>query len=327
MKKAAILNITGYSGNELLRILSNHPEIDISEVTGRSSAGKFLKDVSPFYNGNLKVKETLEKSADIIFSALPHKASAEIIGKFVNNDIPVIDFSADFRLPLETYEKTYNVKHPYPSLIDKFTYGLPEKNKKLIKSSKFIANPGCFPTSSILALLPLYEIKSESIIIDSKTGTSGAGRSQKVGLSFSEISDNITAYSIDGHRHEPEIEHHLNKNIHLTTHLSPMVRGIFSTVYFQTKSTISLDIFNEFYSDHPFVKICTLPPSVKNVRGTNYCHIFFQKLPNKSDINTYRIISVIDNLVKGAAGQAVHNMNIMFNFEETLGLNNIALYP
>jgi len=327
MKKAAILNITGYSGNELLRILSSHPEITISEVTGRSSAGKFLKDLSPSYNGNLQIKETLEESVDIIFSALPHKASAEILGKFVNNGTQVIDFSADFRLPLQTYEKTYNVKHPFPSLIDKFTYGLPEKNKKLIKNSKFISNPGCFPTCSILALLPLSELKSESIIIDSKTGTSGAGRSQKTELSFSEISDNISAYSVDGHRHEPEIEHHLTKNVHLTTHLSPMIRGIFSTVYFQTKNIIPLDIFNEFYSDHPFVKISDSPPNVKDVRGTNYCHIFFQKLPNKSDINTYRIISVIDNLVKGAAGQAVQNMNIMFDFEETLGLNNIALYP
>lgn len=327
MLKVGIINITGYAGIELLRILENHPEVVISEVTGRSQAGKPLKEVFTHYSGDLMIKENLSESVDLIFSALPHKISASVLGQYVNNGISSIDFSADFRLPRNIYETTYDVKHPYPTLIDKFVYGLPEKDKSAIKNKKFIANPGCFPTSVILALLPLTDIKSESVIIDAKTGISGAGRSKKIDHSFSEISDNMVAYSVNGHRHEPEIEHHLNKNVHLTTHLAPMIRGIYSTIYFQTNEKVDEKIFDEYYSDHPFVSIKSLPPKVKDVRGSNFCHIFIQKLPKKSDTNTYRIISVIDNLVKGAAGQAVHNMNLMFNLEETLGLNNIALYP
>ena len=325
MLKVGILNITSYSGMELIRILDTHPEVEVTQVTGRSQAGKMLDDVFPFYNGKLKINENLKEDTDLIFSALPHKASAEIIGQYVNNDIPVIDFSADFRLPLDIYEKIYDVKHPYPSLIDKFIYGLPEKNKEKIKISKFVANPGCFPTCATIPLLPLNNITN--IIIDAKTGISGAGRSQNINHSFSEISDNISAYSIEGHRHEPEIENNINNNVYLTTQLSSITRGIFSSIYFQSQDEIDLEKYKNYFNDTPFVNVCSDPPKVKEVRGTNNCNIFIQKLPKKSSINNYRIISVIDNLVKGAAGQAVQNMNIMFNFEETLGLNNMALYP
>jgi len=312
---------------ELLRILDNHPEVEITQVTGRSQAGKMLNEVFPFYNGNLKINENLHDSADLIFSALPHKASAEVIGQYVNNDIPCIDFSADFRLPVDIYEQVYDLKHPYPSLIDKFIYGLPEKNKKIIKGSKFVANPGCFPTCATIALLPFMKIEIENIIIDAKTGISGAGRSQNINHSFSEISDNMSAYSLQGHRHEPEIENNINKKVHLTTQLSAMTRGIFSSIYFQTNQKIDLDDYSNFFNNHPFVYVCSDAPKVKDVRGTNNCNLFIQELPKKSSKNTYRIISVIDNLVKGAAGQAVQNMNIMFDFDETLGLNNMALYP
>ena len=327
MKKIGIVNITSYSGLELLRLLKNHPEVNITQVTGRSMAGKKLSEVFPFYNGNIIINDEIKESVDLIFSCLPHKASAEVIGKFINNGVQTIDLSADFRLPKELYESTYESKHPYPSLIEKFIYGLPELNREKIKSGDFIANPGCFPTCSTIPLIPLIGKNIKNIIVDAKTGISGAGRSKKIEHSFSEISDNFSAYSLDGHRHEPEIENNLNFKLHLTTHLAPMTRGIFSTIYFQSESEIYLREYKDYFTSHPFVNILDKAPVVKDVRGTNYCNLFIQKLKDKEGLNTYRIISVIDNLAKGASGQAIQNMNLMSNFEETLGLNNMALYP
>ena len=327
MKKIGIINITSYSGLELLRILKMHPEVEITQVTGRSMAGEKLSNVFNFYNGDLVVQDELKDSVDLIFSCLPHKASAEVIGKFVNNEVNTVDLSADFRLPVEIYESTYESKHPYPSLINKFVYGLPELNKKKISSSKFISNPGCFPTCGTIPLIPLIGKDIVNIIIDAKTGISGAGRSKKIEHNFSEISDNFSAYSLNGHRHEPEIENNLNFKLHLTTHLAPMVRGIFSTIYFQSKEKIDIDEYINYFSEHPFVNVLSESPKVKDVRGTNNCNLYFQELKKNNDLNSYRIISVIDNLTKGASGQAVQNMNLLFDFEETLGLNNMSLYP
>ena len=327
MKKIGIINVTSYSGLELLRILGAHPEVEITQVTGRSMAGEKLSDAFSFYNGNLVVQDELKDSVDLIFSCLPHKASAEIIGKFVNNGINTIDLSADFRLPVKLYESTYESKHPYPSLINKFIYGLPELNRNKIFSSKFISNPGCFPTCGTIPLIPLIGKDIVNVIIDAKTGISGAGRSKKVDHNFSEISDNFSAYSLNGHRHEPEIENNLKINLHLTTHLAPMVRGIFSTIYFQSYEKIDLKEYVNYFSEHPFVNVLNESPKVKDVRGTNNCNLFIQELKKNNDLNSYRIISVIDNLTKGASGQAVQNMNLMFDFEETLGLNNMPLYP
>ena len=327
MKKIGIINITSYSGLELLRILKMHPEVEITQVTGRSMAGEKLSDVFNFYNGDLVIQDELKDSVDLIFSCLPHKASAEVIGKFVNNEVNTVDLSADFRLPVEIYESTYESKHPYPSLINKFVYGLPELNKKKISSSKFISNPGCFPTCGTIPLIPLIGKDIVNIIIDAKTGISGAGRSKKIEHNFSEISDNFSAYSLNGHRHEPEIENNLNFKLHLTTHLAPMVRGIFSTIYFQSKEKIDIGEYINYFSEHPFVNVLSESPKVKDVRGTNNCNLYFQELKKNNDLNSYRIISVIDNLTKGASGQAVQNMNLLFDFEETLGLNNMSLYP
>ena len=327
MKKIGIINITSYSGLELLRILKMHPEVEITQVTGRSMAGEKLSNVFNFYNGDLVIQDELKDSVDLIFSCLPHKASAEVIGKFVNNEVNTVDLSADFRLPVEIYESTYESKHPYPSLINKFVYGLPELNKKKISSSKFISNPGCFPTCGTIPLIPLIGKDIVNIIIDAKTGISGAGRSKKIEHNFSEISDNFSAYSLNGHRHEPEIENNLNFKLHLTTHLAPMVRGIFSTIYFQSKEKIDIDEYINYFSEHPFVNVLSESPKVKDVRGTNNCNLYFQELKKNNDLNSFRIISVIDNLTKGASGQAVQNMNLLFDFEETLGLNNMSLYP
>ena len=247
MKKIGIINVTSYSGLELLRILRAHPEVEITQVTGRSMAGKKLSNVFSFYNGNLVIQDELKDSVDLIFSCLPHKASAEVIGKFVNNGINTIDLSADFRLPVELYESTYESKHPYPSLINKFIYGLPELNRNKISSNKFISNPGCFPTCGTIPLIPLIGKDIVNVIIDAKTGISGAGRSKNVDHNFSEISDNFSAYSLNGHRHEPEIENNLKLNLHLTTHLAPMVRGIFSTIYFQSYEKIDLKEYQVFH--------------------------------------------------------------------------------
>ena len=327
MKKIGIINVTSYSGLELLRILEAHPEVEITQVTGRSMAGKKLSNVFSFYNGNLVIQDELKDSVDLIFSCLPHKASAEVIGKFVNNGINTIDLSADFRLPVELYESTYESKHPYPSLINKFIYGLPELNRNKISSNKFISNPGCFPTCGTIPLIPLIGKDIVNVIIDAKTGISGAGRSKNVDHNFSEISDNFSAYSLNGHRHEPEIENNLKLNLHLTTHLAPMVRGIFSTIYFQSNEKIDLKEYVSYFSEHPFVNVLNESPKVKDVRGTNNCNLFIQELKKNNDLNSYRIISVIDNLTKGASGQAVQNMNLMFDFKEMLGLNNMPLYP
>ena len=327
MKKIGIINVTSYSGLELLRILRAHPEVEITQVTGRSMAGKKLSNVFSFYNGNLVIQDELKDSVDLIFSCLPHKASAEVIGKFVNNGINTIDLSADFRLPVELYESTYESKHPYPSLINKFIYGLPELNRNKISSNKFISNPGCFPTCGTIPLIPLIGKDIVNVIIDAKTGISGAGRSKNVDHNFSEISDNFSAYSLNCHRHEPEIENNLKLNLHLTTHLAPMVRGIFSTIYFQSNEKIDLKEYVSYFSEHPFVNVLNESPKVKDVRGTNNCNLFIQELKKNNDLNSYRIISVIDNLTKGASGQAVQNMNLMFDFKEMLGLNNMPLYP
>ena len=327
MKKIGIINVTSYSGLELLRLIKNHPEVSVTQVTGRSLAGKNLNEVFPSINDNLIIQDEIKESVDLIFSCLPHKASAEVIGKYINNGVKTIDLSADFRLPLELYESTYESKHPYPSLISEFTYGLPELNREQIKSSQFVSNPGCFPTCGTIPLLPFIGKSIENIIIDAKTGISGAGRSNKIEHNFSEISDNFSAYSLNGHRHEPEIENNLNFKLHLTTHLAPMIRGIFSTIYFQSKSEIDIKKYSDYFLSHPFVNILDKSPNVKDVRGTNNCNIYIQKLNNKFESNSYRLVSVIDNLTKGASGQAIQNMNLMFDFEETLGLNNMALYP
>ena len=357
MINIGIINVTGYAGAELVRILHNHPEITIKSITGRSSAGKKIGEVFPYLNDSpLTIEPEISDGVDLVFSALPHKASAEAIGPLVKSGIKCIDLSADFRLPLDLFESVYKIKHPYPELLKHFTYGLPELFKDEITNAENIANPGCYPTG---ALIPLAEFFKQNnfnedcfIIIDSKTGISGAGRSSNVGLSFSEINDNFSAYGLEGHRHQPEINYHLSrflalnhstydtktdhsKNIIFTPHLVPMVRGIFTTCYI-----VSLNKPYWFKLDNdkekkisPFTSLVGNSPSVKDVRGTNNCLIYSDN-PNSDKIGydnksnrVFRIISVIDNLVKGAAGQAVHNMNLMYGFPETMGLDNLGLYP
>lgn len=343
--KVGIINVTGYAGSELARILYQHNEIDIISVTGRSSAGKMIGDVFPHLSHiNLKITEELDPSVEFIFSALPHSASAENLKNYFNKNKKIVDISADFRLKnKEQYKIWYDYDHLYPDILNESVYGLPEIYRDKISSSNLVANPGCYPTASILALAPLVKNKiiSNDIIIDAKSGVSGAGRALSLKTHFSEMTENILAYSVNKHRHMPEIKQeldfinpNLNSNITFVPHLSPMVRGILATSYTTLKEdnlsegdkgqTELLDLFKDFYSVHPFVEVIDSSPMTKQTLGTNNC-VIYPYLDNIS--KKIIVISCIDNLVKGAAGQAVQNMNIMCGFNEDEGLKQLAIYP
>ena len=343
--KVGIINVTGYAGSELARILYQHKEVDIVSVTGRSSVGKMLGEVFPHLSQvNLRITEELDPNVKFIFSALPHSASAEKIKNYIDKDTKIVDISADFRLKnKEQYKIWYDYDHLYPSILKKSVYGLPEIYRDEIASSNLVANPGCYPTASILALAPLVNNKiiTNDIIIDAKSGVSGAGRALALKTHFSEMTENMLAYSVNNHRHMPEIKQeldlinpNLNTSITFVPHLSPMVRGILATSYTSLKENVLsegdkgqiqlLDLFRDFYLDHPFVEIIDSSPMTKQTLGTNNC-VIYPYLDNIS--KKIIVISSIDNLVKGAAGQAVQNMNIMCGFNEDEGLKQLAIYP
>ena len=342
--KVGIINVTGYAGIELARILSNHPETELVAVTGRGESGKHLQEVFPHLHGiDLVIQPDIDQYVDVAYSALPHKASAEACIPLLEQGTKVIDISADFRLEdPELYNAWYGNSHPHPEYLKSAVYGLPELHKEKISTSALIANPGCYPTSAILALAPAltHNIIEPDIVIDSKSGVSGAGRGLTLATHFSEVNENVSAYSIGGHRHLPEIEQELGKisndtlSIIFVPHLIPMTRGILSTCYAPLRITnlpgpadiqdYLFHIYSEFYQDDPFVKVVTTAPQTKQTLGTNDCIIY-----PTFDARTNRllVISCLDNLVKGAAGQAIQNMNIMYNFPQTTGLTPLALYP
>jgi N-acetyl-gamma-glutamyl-phosphate reductase len=344
--KVAICGGSGYTGIELLRILSNHPRVRVAAVTSEKSAGKKVTELFPHlqkYDSLIyepMQKEALLSKADLFFLALPHGASQEAVNFFSGKKKRVIDLSADYRLSdPKVYKEWYGLPHKYLETLKKAVFGLPEVYRSKIKKAKLIANPGCYPTSAILGLLPALKndlVDTGSIIIDSKSGTTGAGRKADLAVSYCEVNEGFKAYGIGTHRHTPEIEQELSSaagrkiTVNFTPHLLPVDRGILTTIY--TKLTKKADtasilkIYNRLYKNEPFV--CVLNdgnfPNIKNVRGTNFCHIGLKVNPRT---NTLIIVSVIDNLVKGASGQAVHNMNIMMSFEETAGLESLALFP
>ena len=342
--KAGIINITGYAGSELARILHRHPEVKITSVTGRSAAGQKVKDVFPHLSSlDLTITPELEGSLDIVFSALPQVASAEASIPVLKQGIKLIDISADFRLKnADEYEEWYGVPHPDPSYLEEAVYGLPELRSKEIKSARLIANPGCYPTSAILGLAPAVSqgIIEPDIIIDSKSGISGAGRSLSMTTHFSEVNENTMAYGLGGHRHLPEITQELNflsdekTSITFVPHLVPMTRGILSACYGKLRPSGSWngpdagqrirDLYEDFYAKSAFVDITAQPPQTKQTLGNNKCLIY-----PTVDTRTGRlvVISCIDNLVKGAAGQAVQNMNLMCQFPEDTALDALAVYP
>lgn len=346
MLKVAICGGSGYTGVELLRILAGHPNVRITAVTSEKSAGKNVSELFPhlsIYN-NL-VYEPLERDkmlekADLFFLALPHGASQEAVNFFYRNRKMVIDLSADYRIADEAvYEQWYGLEHKFIPALRKAVYGLPELHRGRIKKARLIANPGCYPTSAILGLMPALKnkiIDASHIIIDSKSGTSGAGRKADIAISFCEVNEGFKAYSIGTHRHTPEIEQELSGiagkkiTVNFTPHLLPVDRGILTTIYAPVSKKITqeniIELYKNTYRKEPFVRVreSGLYPNIKYVRGTNFCDLGL-KLVERT--NTLIIVSAIDNLVKGAAGQAVHNMNLMAGFEETEGLRNMALFP
>jgi len=339
--RAGIINVTGYFGAELARILCQHPQVELVTVTGRSAAGQKLGDVHPSFAGTkYTIEAELDSETDIAFSAMPHKSSAEVILPLLKQAIKVVDASADFRLKNpDEYPKWYGFTHPSPELLREAVFGLPELHGSEIASASLIANPGCYSTGAILALAPVVRegLIAPDIVVDSKSGVSGAGRTLGLTTHYSEVNENVCAYSLGGHRHLPEIEQELktlnptfSPSITFVPHLVPMTRGILSTCYAKLAdgcqlSTDSLkDLYREFYKYAPFIRIATKPPHTKHAWGSNFC-LIYPTIDAKA--NRLIVISCLDNLVKGGAGQAVQNMNLLFNLPETTGLEALAVYP
>ena len=342
--KVGILNVTGYAGAELARILARHSEVEISCVTGRSSAGKNLGEIFPHLSSlDLTIMPELDGSLDFVFSALPHAASAAALVDLLSDGIKAVDISADFRLrDVHTYEKWYGVEHFCPEYIEKSVYGLTEIYREDIAETKLVANPGCYPTASILGLAPVISenLIEPEVIVDAKSGVSGAGRGLSLKTHYSEVNESVSAYGLDGHRHMPEIAQELsvlgNYEVNLTfvPHLIPMVRGILATSYGFLKEDVFLGsddineslhhLYEDFFKGDAFVKIVDTPPATKQTLGNNNCLIY-----PTVDISHRRlvVVSCLDNLVKGAAGQAVQNMNVMNQFPEDLGISQLAIYP
>lgn len=338
--KVGIINITGYAGAELARILTRHPMVQITSVTGRSAIGQKIAQVFPHLSVlDLTVTSDV-RDVELVFSAMPHKASVEAIIPLVRQGVKVIDISADFRLKdPAAYPEWYDFIHPAPELLAEAIYGLPELYRARISTARLVANPGCYPTGAILALAPAIRenLIHPDIIIDSKSGVSGAGRTLTLPTHYSEAADNIRAYSLEGHRHLPEIIQEFtalspgySPSITFVPHVVPTTRGILTACYAPLRDGRSLnpkkvlELYKDFYKEEPFVKIVDSPPETKQTWGSNFCiiHPFV-------DSRTGRliVISCLDNLVKGAAGQAVQNMNIMYGFPETTGLDALPLYP
>lgn len=334
--KVSVIGATGYTGKELVRLLLSHPEVEIEKLTSESFSGKRISQVYPDLKCNI-VCESLNTDnikSPLVFTALPHGKSARVVGELFDRGIKVIDFSADFRLRnVEVYRKWYETPHPRKDLLSKAVYGLPEIYRNKIKQALLVANPGCYPTSVVLALAPLLKNKlmgKKGLVIDSKSGVSGAGRSPTLNTHFPEVNENMNAYKVTGHRHLPEIEQELDKiageriRVTFVPHLIPVTRGILSTCYADLTKKLNtediVDIYTRFYEKEPFVEV--LPPAkfphTKEVLWSNRCRIGLNVDERSEKII---IISAIDNLVKGASGQAVQNMNLMCGFDENLGLN------
>ena len=340
----AVIGASGYTGLELIRFLLIHPKYRIVALTADSHAGKKIGDVFQHLNSYnlpslIKVEDVDFSKIDAVFCCVPNGTSQNIISN-IPDSIKVCDLSADFRFDdIKLYEKTYNQKHLAHNLQEKSVYGLTEINRDKIKKTRLVACPGCYPTSALLPLLPLIKkdiIKIENIIIDSKSGISGAGRTQRDSLLFTEVSDGFSAYGLINHRHRPEIESQLKKYsnndvlISFTPHLLPIKRGILSTIYINTDEKHDItdikDCLKESYEEEIFVSIKkdNLIPSTHDVRGSNFCHIgIFHDDRSKQII----IISVLDNLVKGASGQAIQNMNVMLGIDEKEGLIQGVIFP
>jgi len=342
--KVAILGASGYTGGELLRLLLRHPRVRITLLTADRNAGKPIDVVFPHLAGyGLPTLTAVEQAdwstVDVVFCGLPHGTTQDVIAALPAH-LKVVDLSADFRLAdIETYAKWYGHAHRAPDLQREAIYGLTEFARPAIGNARLVANPGCYPTSAQLALIPLVEaamIDADDIIIDAKSGVSGAGRAAKEGSLYAEVTEGINAYGIASHRHAPEIEQGLSAaagraiTVNFTPHLMPMSRGILSSIYVRlvggAKAADLRAILSKRFADEPFVRVLSdgAAPATRHVRGSNLClmSVHEDRLSGRAIV-----VSVIDNLVKGASGQAVQNMNVMCGFPETTGLEQVALFP
>jgi N-acetyl-gamma-glutamyl-phosphate reductase len=340
LTSVGILGATGYAGSELARILYRHPNVKVTSVSGAEGIGQRLGEFFPhLYPINVVIKEQLD-DVDVVLAALPHRIAAQLLLPWIDRGKKVIDLSADFRLrDVAEYERWYQVKHPRPELLKNAVYGLPELHRREIAAASLVASPGCYPTGAILALAPAVKegLIEKNLIVDSKSGTSGAGRSPTLTTMLSEAGEGISAYALAGHRHMPEIVQELSLlageacPVTFVPHLLPMVRGILTTGY-ASLSKKGLDVgekgvreaYREFYKGEPFVRVVDAPPQTKHVRGSNFCAVY-----PTIDARTGRLIvvSCLDNLIKGAAGQAIQSMNLMLGLPETSGLEGLGLYP
>lgn len=343
MIKVGVIGGTGYAGAELVRLLAGHPEVRLRHVTSRQEAGTALADIYPNLRGRIDlILEPPEAErlgdCDVVFFATPHGAAMTMAPALLEAGARVIDISADFRLrDAAVWERWYGRPHACPAYLEQAVYGLPEVHRAAIREARLVACPGCYPTAIELGFLPLLEagvVSVQGLIADAKTGVSGGGRSAKIGFLFSEVSDSFKAYAADGHRHLPETRQALDLmagapvDLTFVPHLAPMVRGIHATLYARLNDPgVDLQgLFEERFAGEPFVDVMPAGahPETRSVRGANVCRIAVHR---PQDGNTVVVLSVIDNLVKGASGQAVQNMNIMFGLDESSGLEGIAAMP
>jgi N-acetyl-gamma-glutamyl-phosphate reductase len=343
MIRAAVVGGTGYTGVELLRLLVNHPETSLDVITSRGEAGKRVADLFPNLRRTVEIcysepnPETLS-ACDVVFFATPNGFAMTLAPYLLSKGTRVIDLAADFRLKnADEWQQWYGTPHVCPDLLPEAVYGLPELNREAIKNARLVANPGCYPTAVTLGFLPLLEadcVWSESLIADAKSGISGAGRKGAVETSLCESSETVRAYAVAGHRHLPEILQSLrgfsSRPVGLTfvPHLMPMIRGIHATLYARLrKSDLNLqEVFEARFQEEPFVDVLApgSHPETRSVRGANFCRLAWHR-PQNGEVVV--VLSVIDNLGKGAAGQAIQNMNIMFGLDEQKGLDQVALLP
>ncbi|MDO9450990.1 MAG: N-acetyl-gamma-glutamyl-phosphate reductase [Rugosibacter sp.] len=343
MIKVGIVGGTGYTGVELLRLLARHPEVELLAITSRGETGTPVAEMFPSLRGSVDLKFSDPKDAplaacDIVFFATPNGVAMQQAVQLLDVGVRVVDLAADFRIQnIAEWEKWYGMKHASPELVAEAVYGLPEVNRSAIRHARLVANPGCYPTATQLGFLPLVEsgcVDLSSLIADVKSGISGAGRKAETSSLFSEAADNFKAYGVSGHRHLPEIQQGLARvagggavGLTFVPHLTPMIRGIHATLYARIAREADFQqLFESRYAYEPFVDV--LPsnshPDTRSVRAANICRIAVHR-PQEG--NVLVVLSVIDNLVKGAAGQAVQNMNIMFGFDECTGLSQIPVLP
>lgn len=344
--KAGIVGGTGYTGVELLRLLAQHPGVELKAITSRKEAGTPVSAMFPSLRGRVELAFTqpgaaMLRGCDVVFFATPNGVAMGEARAILDAGARLVDLSADFRLKdIAEWERWYKVKHAAPELVAEAVYGLPEVNRERIRAARLVANPGCYPTATQLGFLPLVEagvVDLDHLVADAKSGVSGAGRKAELHLTFSEASDNFAAYNVAGHRHWPEIRQGLAQaarrevGLVFVPHLTPLIRGIHATLYARiTREVDFQQLFEKRYAAEPFVDVMPAGslPDTRSVRAANVCRLAVHRPPERSGgADTLVVLSVIDNLVKGAAGQAIQNMNLMFGLPEDAGLTQVPVVP